>query len=313
MPTIKIAIIGNGNLGRACKQQILERPNEFSLVGIFSRRQSEDTILLETISDYQFDVALFCGGSSTDAPAMVPELNAKGICTVDSYDNHGEIKNENYQNLIKSATEKSGTTAIVGAGWDPGYLSLQRILNIAFLPTGVHNTLYGGSQGGLSMGHTNAIKKIEGVIAAHQITMPREDAKEKAKQGIKVASDDRHKRLCFVVAENGKEAEIEKQIRNMEGYYKNQQVEVNFISLDEFTQRFSNSLGHGGQIISTDSNTKINLELEAKSNPLLTANGMLAFAKANYAMQKRGWKGVFTIDEVPLSFLLEKEIRLSEI
>jgi len=217
---INYAIIGYGNLGKACKQQIEERPDEFELTGVFSRRESKDTILLDDITKYKddIDVALFCGGSSDDAPKMVPHLNQIGLSTVDSFDNHGEIANRNYLNLIQAATDKSGTTAIVGAGWDPGYLSIQRILNKAIMPEGIHHTFYGGAGGGLSMGHTNALKEIPGVITARQLTVTREDAIKGALDGRYIEKNDRHKRVCFVVAEPGKETFVEEQIRNMPGY-----------------------------------------------------------------------------------------------
>ena len=315
--SINIAIIGFGNLGKACAQQIHARSNEFNLVGIFSRRQSKQTIPLECIHDYsdKIDVALFCGGSSEDAPKLVPYLNGMGLSTVDSYDNHDNIKNQTYQNAIRAASVVSGytTVAIVGAGWDPGYLSLQRILNKAIMPEAVHNTFYGGENGGLSMGHTNAIKGIAGVEDAHQITLPRKEAVERATGGATIDKNARHKRLCYVVAEQDKQTSIEKQIRGMEGYFKGQEVEVNFICQDEFANRFEGKHGHGGQIISVDKNAKINAHLEMQSNPLFTANCMIAYAKANYKMQARKEIGVFTIDQVPLAYLLDDAARLCEI
>lgn len=312
---INCAIIGNGNLGRACREQMLKRKNEFNLIGMFSRRPSANTILLEEIEHYKdaIDVAFFCGGSNTDAAEMVPYLNGIGLSTVDSYDNHGEIRNQNYQNKIRPAALKSGTTAIIGAGWDPGYLSLQRIYSKAFMTEGTHNTFYGGLNGGLSMGHTNAIKTIKGVIAAHQLTVTREDAIDKALSGGLVDKKDCHKRVCFVVAEKGSEQGIEKQIREMEGYFKDQMVEVHFIGMEEFTERFAGQFGHAGQLISTDSNAKINLKLEMESNPLFTANAMLAFGKANFTMQQKGMKGVFTVDEIPPAYLSDELVRLGEI
>ena len=312
---INLVIIGNGNLGKACKLQILNRQNEFNLVGIFSRRESDETFSYNDIKNYlnDIDVALFCGGSSSDAPVMVPELNKMGFSTVDSYDNHGEIKNQNYINLVKKETDKSGTTAIIGAGWDPGYLSLQRIYNKAIMPNGIHNTFYGGKNGGMSMGHSNAVKKIPGVIAAHQITKPRADMQALAMNGKEVSKNDRHLRICYVVAESGKEKQIEDQLRNIEGYFKDQLVEVHFINMDVFEKNFSNALGHGGQIISADNNARINLELEMNSNPVFTANAMIAFGKANYRMRQKGLKGTFTIDEVAPAFLVDDDVRLSEI
>jgi len=308
MQKIKFAIVGNGNLGRACKEQIQSRPMEFEFVGIFSRRESAETLLLSDIGKYKdkIDVVLFCGGSSNDAPVMVPELLAQGFSTVDSYDNHGEIKNGNYLNLLDKVAKENNATAIIGAGWDPGIMSIQRIINKAYMPSGVHNTFYGP---GLSMGHTNAIKKIDGVITAHQITTPREDAMQLALSGEEVPTNDRHKRICFVVAEAGKEGSIEQSIRNMPDYFKGQEVEFNFIDQKTFDERFTNQFGHGGQIISTDENAKITWGTEMQSNPMMTASAMLAFGVASAKIQAKGWKGAYTIDEIPPAYLLDDEIR----
>ena len=307
---IRFAIVGNGNLGRACREQILKRPNEAELVGLFSRRESAGTLPLEDIGKYKgkIDVVLFCGGSSNDAPVMVPKLLAQGFSTVDSYDNHGEIGNGNYPELLAKAAKTSGATAIIGAGWEPGIMSIQRILNKAYMPNGVHNALYGS---GLSMGHTSAIKSIAGVVAAHQITTPREDAKQLALGGKEVPSNDRHRRICYVVAEPGMEQSIEKQIRNMQEYFKDQQVEVHFINMDTFTKKFTNQFGHGGQIISADDNTKITWVMQTKNNPIMTANAMLAYARANFTMQNKGLQGAFTVDEVPPAYLLDDATRKS--
>jgi len=256
----------------------------------------------------RIDVALFCGGSVNDAQIMVPNLHKQGINTVDSYDNHEEIKNGNYKRSIQSHAKQNATVAIIGAGWDPGYLSIQRILNKAIMPTGTHNTLYGGKNGGLSMGHTNAIKSIPNVIAAHQTTLPRPDAKTKALRGIPVPANDRHRRICHIVADPIHQDEIRKQIQNTDGYFKNQQLEINFISMDEFTEKFSDKNSHGGQIISVDDNAKINLQLDMKSNPMLTANAMLCYARANHIMQSRNISGAFTIDQIPPAFLMADSV-----
>lgn len=312
---INFAIVGYGNLGKACETQILKRPDEFNLIGIFSRRESADTILLDKIKQYRdkIDVALFCGGSNDDAPIIVPNLNRTGISTVDGYDNHSEIKNQKYLKAIQTEAEKSGTTSIVGAGWDPGYLSIQRIYNKAIMPDAAHNTFFGGTEGGLSMGHTNAVKNIAGVLNAVQFTVTRKDAQAKALESITVPSNDKHRRICYIVAENGMEQDIEKKIREMEGYFKDQEVMIYFISREEFENRFAKIENHSGQIISADNNAKINLQLEMKSNPLFTANAMLAFGKANKKMQQRGIKGVYTVAEIPPAYLVDEATHLSNI
>jgi diaminopimelate dehydrogenase len=348
MKKIKLAIVGNGKLGKACEEQINKR-NEFELVGIFSRRvkekQSElttkdisiksgeltgkaktstkktidnETLILpySSLKNYtgKIDVVLFCGGSSNDASLQVPEIVNLGYSTVDSFDTHAEIKNKNYVNKILENQKKS--VSIIGAGWDPGIMSIIRILNKAYMPSGVHNAFYGD---GLSMGHTNAIKQIDGVLDAYQITSPREDAIRLTELGENVAADKCHKRICFVVAKKGKEKSIENEIRNLDNYFKNQLVEVNFISQTEFNQKFYNRVcgsielkqDHKGKVISVDENAKINWQIEMKSNPTTTAKAMLAYALANKKLQEKGQAGVYSIDEVPVSLLVSESERLS--
>ena len=299
---INCAVIGYGNLGRACREQILKRPDEFNLAGVFSRRKVQGTIPLDKLGDYrgEIDVALFCGGSADDAPEMVPYLNKLGLSTVDSYDNHGAIAE--YINTVKAATETSGTTAIAGAGWDPGYLSVQRILCKALMPNGTHNVFYGGKKGGLSMGHSNAIKTVPGVVDACQFTLTRPDSLAAALRGKNVPANDKHKRLCYVVAKPGKENAIATQIRGMAGYFKDQITQIRFVTPRQLEKIYTQS--HSGHLISTDDNAKINLELTMKSNPLFTANAMLAYAKANKIMQQKGQSGVFTCAEVPPAYLV---------
>ena len=335
---LNYAIIGNGNLGKACKQQILKRPDEFNLVGVFSQRESSETIPLKEIPNFrdQIDVGIFCGSSKGNSPApeIVPWLtsNDVGISTVDSYDEHKEILNGNYQNKIRQAMYRdriiipagtqwqgiklhkditvgeSGTTAVIGAGWDPGILSIQRIYNDAIMPDGVQNTLYGGTQGGLSMGHTTALKGIPGVIQAAQFTFAREDATQKALSGKAVDYYDRHRRVCYVVTEPGaNKADIEGQIRNMDGYYKDQLTEVHFITMEEFMNNFAAKKSHGGQVISANENANINFSVNMKSNPDFTASVMLAYGKATHKMNKRGMTGVRTVADVPPSYLMDKD------
>jgi diaminopimelate dehydrogenase len=317
MQKINVAIVGNGKLGNAIKQQILKRPKEFHLAGMFSHRIEPDTIPLDKIHKYksQTDVVLFCGSSKGHCPAteLVPWLNQIGFNTVDSYDDHNEIKNSNYLNLIRTASGEGNTTAIIGAGWDPGYLSLQRIYNRAILPEGAHNTLYGGTSGGLSMGHTTALKNIDGVITAVQFTHARQDAQKQALRGKYVDPNHRHLRVCYVVAEPGRENEIQQQIHNIDGYFKHQQVEIHFITLKEFNNKHADRTSHVGQIISADANATINLQLKMKSNPTFTANAMLAFAKANFKMQQMGIVGAHTVADVPPSLLVDEQTHLNEI
>jgi diaminopimelate dehydrogenase len=289
---------------------------------MFSRRDYKNGYeeMLNDIKNHKerIDVALFCGGSSNDAFKFVPDLAKIGISTVDSYDNHTQIASGTYINEVSKFADKSQTTAIIGAGWDPGYLSLQRVLNNAILPVdncslAAHNTFYGGENGGLSMGHSNAVRQIAGVKSAVQLTVSRKDAIEKALNGENVDKYDRHKRVCFVVAEQKDRERIENEIRNIPDYFLGQETYVNFISQEEFDERFSNFTAHSGQQISANDKISFNVELKTKSNMDLTASVMIAYAKANFEMQKRRIYGVFTVADVPLSFLVDAKTHFDNI
>ena len=280
--SINCTIIGFGNLGSAVCEQL---PPDFNLIGIFSRRKSDRTIPLDEIKNYanQIDIAFFCGGSNTDAPELVPILNELGISTVDSYDNHEKIGE--YQRSIGFAQAKNrSTVAIIGAGWDPGYLSILRIYNRAILPNATHKTTYGP---GVSMGHTNAIKTIPNVIDAQQITYP-------------------NKRVCYVVADKKHHKNIKNQILNMDGYFKGQRIIVKF-------KRFTPSQHHAGKLTSSSLTANITTQITMDSNPTFTARCMIAFARVGYKMKTLGNTGAFTIDQIPPSLLLNDEQRLNEI
>ena len=304
-----IIIIGYGNLGRAVERQIQSRPNEFKLIKIFSRRSYPPPQLESMLSDISahkphFDVALFCGGSQDDAPIIMPELASLGISTVDSYDNHSNVWH--YLDTLKP----QNSTHITCAGWDPGFLSLQRILAQAITPNAVQTTLYGGEAGGLSMGHSNAVRNVTNVINAVQLTHTRPDALLDAQKGKSIPKHLRHKRVCWVVADAPHHAQIERDIKQIPEYFLNQEVVVNFISQSEFNHRFSNYTSHSGRQIATSSDITINTEITTTSNMDLTANIMLAYAKANHHMQSQDQHGVFTIADVPLAYLLNSHINI---
>ena len=315
---INVAIVGYGNLGRACVEQIFEQDNVFNLVGAFSKRDIEGAYKLEDIEWFKedIDVVIYCGGSKNDAEKEVPWLNKKGFHTVDSFDTHIKIASQEYQKLINDAAKKGKTTAIIGAGWDPGLLSILRILFKGVMPKGKLHTFFGGQNGGLSQGHSNALKGIEGVKNARQLTVTREDAITAALSGRIVPSEERHKRVCYIVAESGQEASIEQQIRNMPGYFKDQQVEIHFQTDEQFNEMIAKTEypnAHSGRVISADGNATIDVQLNMKDNPHFTANAMLAFARANYMMQQKGLRGAFTIDEVAPAYLVSEEDRLNNI
>jgi len=283
---VKIGILGLGKLGRACIEQIEKRSNEFELVAVFSRRKLPGSIHISHIEKYRgkIDVFLVCVGSSTDAPLIVPTL-AKMFSIVDSYDNHGKM--QSYIELVSEGA--TATTAVVATGWDPGIMSLMRIYFRAILPNGEHESYWGK---GVSLGHTNAIKSIKGVQDAIQFTVP--DFENKT-----------HIRECFVVAGEKDHVRIEKAIKTMPDYFAGYKTEVTFISAEEFQSKYSNRHEHAGMVIATNNNTNMEYKHSMESNPQFTASIMLAYAKANHALQKEKRFGCFTVADVAPKYLVE--------
>jgi len=299
MKKIKIGVVGLGNLGRACIEIIKERKNEFQLIAVFSRREVSGCISLAQINEYKdkIDVLLVCVGSQADAPILVPQL-AQNFNTVDSFDNHAEIPlyieriNENQDN----------TTAIVATGWDPGLFSIVRIYFDAFIG-GTAESFYGK---GVSLGHTNAVRAIQGVQDAIQFTIPKSEAVTKVRKGQQVDCLEKHKRLCYVVCEHDSPEErkrIENEIKSMKNYFENQEVEIIFISKKDFDKRYKNKVSHGGMVLSGDGKSTIELKLKLKSNPRFTAQVMIAYAIANYNLQQQDRSGVFTVADIEPALL----------
>ena len=302
MEKIKIGIAGYGNLGKACEQLIKDDSN-FELVGVFSRRSSKQTIMLERIEEYKdkIDVLLICVGSSTDAPKLVPEL-AKHFNTVDSFDTHATLPQ--YIESIKASTATGSTTAIVATGWDPGLFSLLRIYFDSFLTNTQSQTFWGS---GVSLGHSNAIKDITDVKDAIQFTVPVKESITYAKRGIQIPSTKKHRRVCYVVAPEAHHARIEKEIKTMPNYFAGYETEVNFISQSLFNKKFKNRKEHAGLVVSSDLSSKISFHLKLKSNPRFTAQVMLSYAIANFNLQKESNKGVFTVADIAPRYLCKSE------
>ena len=277
--TIRVAVVGLGNLGRACVEQIKQRGKEFELTAVFSRRPIPNTMPMDQIEQYKnkVDVVLICVGSNNDAPAIVPRI-AKNFNIVDSYDTHNNL--ENYITSIK--TKK---VAIVATGWDPGLLSIIRLYLTALIPDATLQTFWGP---GVSMGHTNAIKQIEGVKAAYQETVPL------ISQGV-------HKRVCYITADKADQARIEQQIRKLPNYFAGQNVEVNFVT------KVPNRTRHTGQVICTDKTSHAHFKVSLKSNPKFTAQIMLAYAKANYNLQINNKSGVFNVADIAPKYLFDNK------
>lgn len=319
---IKIGIVGYGNLGKGV-EEIIKYHNDIELVGIFTRRDKNeiqklsDNIVYSVDEILEFkdkiDVLILCGGSHSDLPIQGP-LYIKNFNTVDSFDTHAKI--EEYYNIMTEVAINNNKVSIISIGWDPGIFSLIRNLFNSILPNPNTYCFWGN---GVSQGHSDAIRKIDGVIDAIQYTIPIQSSIDKIRNGeIPILSNrEKHIRECFVVADkNYNKSIIESKIKNMPFYFDEYTTIVNFIDLNELKNKH-NKLFHGGNIISTNSinNNKNVLELSLKldSNPLFTASILVAYAKANYRLQQEKKYKAYTILDIPLSYIIDKKYYFKEI
>ena len=312
----KIGIFGYGNLGRGVESAI--RQNEdLELVAVFTRRNPE-TLTLRTngvpvvhsdnLKDYagKIDVLVLCGGSATDLPTQTPET-AKLFNVVDSFDTHAKIP-EHFEAVNASAKE-SGKLALISAGWDPGLFSLNRAYASAILPDGKDYTFWGK---GVSQGHSDAFRRIEGVLDAKQYTIPVEEALEAVRSGAEpeLTTRQKHIRECFVVAKDGADtAKIEREIKEMPNYFADYDTIVHFITLEEL-KRDHAGIPHGGFVIRSgktgfdkEHNHIIEYSLKLDSNPEFTASVITAYARAAYRMNNEGANGCKTVFDVPPAYL----------
>lgn len=321
---MKIAIYGYGNLGKGVECAVHNAPDA-ELVGVFTRRAPETVKTLTGATVYkaedlpgfkgQIDVVIICGGSATDLPKMTPAL-AEDFCVVDSFDTHAKIP-EHFENVDKAA-KAGGTVAVISAGWDPGMFSVNRLYASAILPNGSDYTFWGR---GVSQGHSDAIRRIEGVVDARQYTVPVEEALQQVRSGANpvLTTRQKHTRECFVVAEEGADLErIRAEIVNMPNYFADYDTTVTFVTLEEL-RRDHSALPHGGRVIRTGK-TGLNLEnnhcieysLQLDSNPEFTASVLLACARAAAKLSKRGDSGcktMFDIAPADLSPLSPADLR----
>ena len=316
MEKIRIAICGYGNLGRGIESEI-KKSGDMDFVAIFTRREpntlntNSDTpvISINEINEWKdkVDVMIMCGGSATDLPEQVPMV-AKVFNTVDSFDTHAKIP-EYFQKVNDSAMLENHTSLISG-GWDPGMFSLMRLYANSILSNGKTYTFWGK---GVSQGHSDAIRRIEGVKDARQYTIPIEEAMNKVRNGENpiLTTGEKHLRECFVVAEERADKQrIENEIKTMPNYFDEYQTTVHFISEEELKLNHS-KMSHGGFVIhsgETGEENKhiIEYSLKLDSNPEFTASVLLALARATYRMNKIGQYGAKTIFDVPPAFLSEK-------
>lgn len=322
--TVKIGVLGYGNLGRGIESEIRKNP-DMELYGVFTRRDkasvkaAEGTRVfsIEEAADHKddIDVMILCGGSATDLPKQTPEY-ASMFNVVDSFDTHANIS-EHFDSVCASAL-KAGKTALISCGWDPGMFSLARLYGSCILPSGKDYTFWGK---GISQGHSDAIRRIEGVLDARQYTIPVKEALEAAKSGEKpeLTTRQKHTRECFVVAEDGADLKaIESQIVNMPNYFADYDTTVHFVTMEEL-KRDHSGMPHGGTVIRSgetgpenEYKDVIEYKLKLDSNPYFTSSVLLAFARAVARLNREGKTGALTVFDIApayLSLLSGEELR----
>lgn len=317
--SIKIAIMGYGNLGRGVECAIKQN-EDMELCAIFTRRNPESVKpLTPNVPVYhvdkalelkdQIDVMILCGGSATDLPVQTPQF-AEHFNVIDSFDTHARIP-EHFANVDASA-KKGGKTAMISVGWDPGMFSLNRLYANAILPNGSDYTFWGK---GVSQGHSDAIRRIEGVVDAKQYTIPVESALEAVRSGKnpELTTREKHTRECFVVAEEGADlARIENEIKTMPNYFADYDTTVHFISLEEL-KRDHSGIPHGGFVIRSgktgwdnETDNIIEYSLKLGANPEFTASVIVAYARATYRLHTEGVTGCKTVFDIPPAYLINK-------
>jgi diaminopimelate dehydrogenase len=315
MEKIRVAISGYGNLGKGVENAIKQN-KDMVLTAVVSRRKdlkiATEGVKIVSFDDVlslkdEIDVLVICGGSATDLPEMTPFL-AKHFTVVDSFDNHANIPLHR-SNVDKSAKE-GNNIAVISVGWDPGLFSVSRLYAEASLPEGKSYTFWGK---GVSQGHSDAIRRIEGVVNAKQYTVPRSEAVERVRNGElpELTTREKHTRECFVVAADGADKEkIRETIVTMPNYFADYDTTVTFITMEEF-ERDHSGIPHGGSVIRTGVTGKNNIStvefsLKLDSNPEFTGSVLTAFARAAVRMKKEGFTGCKTIFEIPPIYLSEK-------
>ena len=313
---IRIGILGYGNIGRGIEAAVAAAP-DMELAAIFTRRDPASVAVktpgapvvnvadLEAWAD-KVDVMMLCGGSATDLPEQTPAY-AKLFNVIDSFDTHAKIP-EHFSNVDKAAKE-SGHLGMISGGWDPGMFSLNRLYANAILPNGSDYTFWGK---GISQGHSDAVRRIEGVADAKQYTIPVESALEQVRSGSnpELTTRQKHTRECFVVLKDGADAAaVEKAIKEMPNYFDEYDTTVHFISQEELNEKHS-AMPHGGFVLRTgstgwDNENKhvIEYSLKLDSNPEFTGSVLVAYARAICKMAAEGQTGCVTVFDVAPKYL----------
>lgn len=317
--SIRIGIYGYGNLGRGVESAIRQNPDMVA-VGVFTRRDPAAVKTLTGLPVYKaddaikmkddIDVMILCGGSATDLPVQTPAL-AEYFNVIDSFDTHAKIP-EHMAKVDRSA-QKAGKTAIISVGWDPGMFSLARLYSGAVLVDGKDYTFWGK---GVSQGHSDAIRRIEGVQDAKQYTVPVDSALERIRGGETpdFTTREKHTRECYVVAKEGADkARIEQEIKTMPNYFADYDTTVYFVSQEELNEKHG-GIPHGGLVIRSgktglngNHQHVIEYKLKLDSNPEFTSSVLVAYARAAYKMNKEGLNGCKTVLDVPPIYLTSEK------
>lgn len=328
---IRIGIAGYGNLGRGVELAV-DACTDMTLAGIFTRRDpAAITPQLSGVPVFswddlptkqdEIDVLILCSGSKTDLPEQGPQL-AGLFHTVDSFDTHAEVPN--YFAIMDAASQASGHVALIATGWDPGLFSLNRVMAEAVVPEGVTYTFWGR---GLSQGHSDAVRRVPGVAGGVQYTIPAEDVLDAVRKGEQpeLSAPQRHRRECFVVLEEGANAdEVAAEIKNMPHYFADYETEVHFISAAELA-RDHQAMPHGGTVLRSgktgndssaagENSQVVEYTLKLGHNPQFTASALVAYARAVHRLAQKGDKGAKTVFDIApglISPLSPEELRAS--
>ena len=305
---IKIGIVGYGNLARGVEAAIRQNP-DMELVAIFTRRDPQSlqictpgvpVVAIQDANNWvgKIDMMILCGGSATDLPEMTPSF-AKMFNVVDSFDNHANIPT--HFAAVDTAARENGNIAVISTGWDPGLFSVNRLYASAILPEGKDYTFWGK---GVSQGHSDAVRRLPGVLDCRQYTIPVEEAMDRVRKGEnpELTTREKHTRYCYVVAEDGADkAAIEQAIKTMPNYFAPYDTTVEFITAEQMARDHS-GLPHGGSVIRSgktgfdgESTQTIEYKLTLGSNPQFTASVLVACARAAMTMKARGRTGCVTI------------------
>ena len=318
---IKIGIYGYGNLAKGVELAV-NAASDLELVAIFSRRDPKSVqtnspavpvVKTDSVLEWvdKIDVMVLCGGSATDLPKQTPDL-AQHFNVVDSFDNHANIPA--HFETVDSVAQKSGKVAVISVGWDPGMFSINRMYSSAVLPNGKDYTFWGK---GVSQGHSDAIRRIEGVLDAKQYTIPVEEALSAVRSGANpdLSVRDKHIRECFVVAEEGADlARIEQEIVTMPNYFAPYHTIVHFITAEKMKAQHS-GIPHGGFVIRSgktglggEHQHLIEYSLKLDSNPEFTGAVLTAYARAAYRLNEKGEHGCMTAFDIAPKYLSEKSV-----